>query len=74
MKTIMKKVDNFILWESIKLRGRLARKRKGDNQFVGAAMLILIAVVAGALYLTLSKTSISNTFTKIEKSITDTLR
>lgn len=70
----MKKVNNFILEKGAKLKGGLTRKKKGSDQFVAAAMLILIAVVAGALYLTFSKTSITNTFKKIDQAITDTLK
>lgn len=63
-ETVQKVYDKV----TIKLTQYVTAKEDGD-QYIGKAILILAALAVGALFLTLSKTTISGIFTTFDAKI-----
>lgn len=66
LKNLKENLDRKILEMKIKL----LEYSEGDSQFVGATILILVCVVVGALYLGITKTSVTDTMKSISSKIT----
>lgn len=77
LKNLREKIDGKIIETEIKTRkateALILEYSDGDSQFVGATILILVCVVVGALYLGITKTSVTDTMKSISTKITTML-
>ncbi len=70
VKGVKEKADKWYHKGKAKLIPHLRAKKAGE-QYIAKAILILAALAIGALFLTLSKTTISGIFTTFDSKITE---
>lgn len=65
MNKIKEKIDKKIISAEVGISNFLAKKRAGNDQYVGAAFLLIIAVVVAVIFRTQIANLVNSIFTKL---------